>query len=117
MQDIRSVPLRLVGPIEELQRLTIADLRKIAPISADATARIVQKLDLLQRDSYTKRAEGIRALRTSPLMAVYADIMNAALSGKRTAEAEVAARLVEDRNAMTLAEFQELAKLNAQLRG
>ncbi|MDO8599211.1 MAG: hypothetical protein Q7S02_03815, partial [bacterium] len=47
LQDIRPVPPRLVGPIEELQRLAIQDFRKIAKLPAEAAARIVEKLALL----------------------------------------------------------------------
>lgn len=115
VQDIRSVPPRLVGPIEELAALTLEDFRKIAATPADAAARIAQKLELLERDSYTKRAEGLRAFRGSPLMAMYGALVNAAITGKRTVEAELAAR-GSDRAVMTSDEFHALATLNAQLR-
>jgi len=116
MQDIRPVAPRLVGPIEELQQLTLQDFRKIAKAPAEAAQRIVEKLALLEKDSFTKRAEGVKALRGSPLMVVYAEVLGAALMAKRKAEEEVKERLVKDKSALTWEELQALRDLNAQLR-
>lgn len=116
MQDIRPVAPRLVGPVEELQQLTLQDFRKIAKAPADAATRIVEKLALLEKDSFTKRAEGVKVLRGSPLMAVYAEVMNAALIAKRSAEAELKERLAKDKTALTREEFQALGGLSAQIR-
>jgi|GEM_PF-5292186 len=116
LQDIRAVPPRLVGPIEELQRFTIHDLRKIAKTPAEATARIAENLARLEKDSYTKRAEGVKALRGSALMIAYAELVNAAFLGKRTVEDCIAERLRASKDAMTLDEFHALMSLNAQLR-
>lgn len=116
MHDIRPVPPRLVGPIEELQQLTLADFRKIAKTPTEAAARIVEKLALLERDSYTKRAEGVKALRGGPLMATYAEVLGAALMAKRKVEDELKDRLAKDRGALTWEEFQALQNLNTQIR-
>ncbi|MFH1098631.1 MAG: hypothetical protein V1723_01780 [Candidatus Uhrbacteria bacterium] len=116
IEDIRAVPSRLVGPIEELGRLAIADFRKIAAMPAEAAVRIANKLELLGRDSYTKRAEGIRALRGSSLMRRYADTLNAALVSGKNVDEEVRARSLSDPEALTTDEFQAIAGLNARLR-
>ena len=110
------MPARLVGPIEELAQLTLQDHRKIAKTPAEAAARIAEKLALLEKDSYTKRAEGVKVLRGSPLMATYADVVNAALIAKRTVEEEVKTRVAKDKAAMTWEEVQALMGLNQQLR-
>lgn len=110
------MPARLVGPIEELAQLTVPDFRKIAKTPAEAAGRIVEKLALLEKDSYTKRAEGVKVLRGSPLMGAYVDVVNAALIAKRKMEDEVKDRLTKDRGALTWDEFQALRELNAQIR-
>lgn len=110
------MPPRLVGPIEELQRLAIQDFRKIAKLPAEAAARIVEKLALLEKDSYTKRAEGVKGLRGSALMAVYAEVVNAAFLAKRKVEEEVQTRAAKDKEAVTMDEFRALMWLNQQLR-
>lgn len=116
MQDIRPVPPRLVGPVEELGRLTIADFRKLAPSPDAAAQKIIEKLVLLTRDGYAKRAEGIRAFRTSALMVAYGEAVNAALAGKRKADDAVAERSKTDTGALTSEEFSALQHLNAQIR-
>lgn len=116
LQDIRPVPPRLVGPIEELQRLAIQDFRKIAKLPAEAAARIVEKLALLEKDSYTKRAEGVKGLRGSALMAVYAEVVNAAFLAKRKVDDLIAERLQADKGSLTMDEFRALMWLNQQLR-
>jgi len=110
------MPARLVGPIEELAQLTVQDFRKIAKTPAEAAARIAEKLTLLEKDSYTKRAEGVKVLRGSPLMGAYADVVNTALIAKRKVEDEVSERLTKDRGALTLDELHALMALNQQLR-
>lgn len=116
LQDIRSVPPRLVGPIEELGRLTVADFRKIARAPTEAAARLLEKLALLEKEAYSKRADGIRALRGSALMTTYADVLNTALLGRRTIDAELSDRASQDHHALTKQEFEALKSLNAQLR-
>lgn len=116
MHDIRPVSPRLVGPIEELQQLALADFRKIAKTPADAAQRIAEKLALLEKDSYTKRAEGVKALRGSALMVAYAEVLTAALLAKRGIEDLVTERSKQNREALTIEEFRALMELNVQLR-
>lgn len=116
MHDIRPVSPRLVGPIEELQQLALADFRKIAKTPADAAQRIAEKLALLEKDSYTKRAEGVKALRGSALMVAYGEVLTAALMAKRKVEDEVKERVEKDRGALTIEEFRALGELNQRLR-
>ncbi|MBI4433796.1 hypothetical protein HY632_03415 [Candidatus Uhrbacteria bacterium] len=116
VQEIRAVPPRLVGPIEELSRLTVHDFRKIAKTPAEAVEKILEKIALLEKDGNVKRAEGIRALRMSPLFSLYADILNAALAGKRPIVEEAKARHAADPAAFTTEEVQEMAKMNRGLR-
>ena len=96
--------------------MTLGDFRKIAKIPAEAADRIVQKLEFLGKESYTRRAEGIRAFRTSTLMAGYVDVVHAALTGKRKVEDELIARHAQDPQAMTTEEFRALVGLNERIR-
>lgn len=68
-----------MGPLEELEALTPEDFRKIGREPSAAAARIREKIDLLGQQSYALRATGIAAFRRSPLMARYADALNAAV--------------------------------------
>ncbi|MBI2483120.1 hypothetical protein HYV74_02995 [Candidatus Uhrbacteria bacterium] len=116
VQEIRAVPPRLVGPIEELSRLTVSDLRKIAKTPSAAAQKIIEKIALLEKDGNTKRAEGIRALRMSPLFLLYADILNAALTAKHTLAEEANARHGGDPSSLTVEELQEIGNMNRALR-
>lgn len=111
IMDVRPPRPRLVGPVEELEQLTIDDFRKIAPDSVAAATRIIAKLDLLARQSFVVRANGIAALRRSPLMAAYADALNTAIGEGRSVE-----KILEAGKTMTMQEYRALMDLNAQLR-
>lgn len=111
IQDIRPPRPRLVGPIEELEQLTIDDFRKIAKTPADAAAKIAEKLTLLDRRSHTDRAQGLRALRGSPLFTAYADILNTALGGGTTVDVVIAAS-----GTLSKEEFAAIMDLTTSLR-
>jgi hypothetical protein len=115
IHDIRSVAPRLVGPVEELQRIALADFRKIAKTPEEAAQRIVQKLDVLGEESYTKRAAGIRALRESPLMRSYTSLLNAALTSQ-TSVAKLLQSRQDEPGGMSKDEFDAIGIMNDQAR-
>ncbi|MFH1430330.1 MAG: hypothetical protein ABIG71_02260, partial [Candidatus Uhrbacteria bacterium] len=115
VQEVRTSNRRLIGPIEELERLAIDDFRKIGTNASDSARRIIEKVALLDRLSYAQRASGIRALRSSPLMTQYAEVLNEALASQRKVT-DVLAKNASDPNALQPEEYRALQEVNEQLR-
>lgn len=81
VRDVAPPAPKLVGPIEELGNLTIADFRKLSSDARAACGKVAEKVDLVGRDSYERRAEAIRAWRESEPMRLYSSILSSKLSG------------------------------------
>jgi hypothetical protein len=102
---------RLFGPIEELESFKVADLRRLSKDPLEAVNKILAKLDLLEDESISKRVEGIKALKHSPLYKVYADIMNQAIREGKSFE-----QVIEQNPVMEISEFRAIMELNKNLK-
>jgi hypothetical protein len=101
---------KLYGPLDELAALTLADFRRLSKDPSQAMQKIIGKLDILEGESVVQKNEGIKALKSSPLYKIYADIMNKALMGKSFEQA------IAERGDITMAEFKAIMELNKSLK-
>lgn len=115
MTDVRAVD-RLVGPIEELRRMTLSDFHKLAADSAEAARKIQDKLKLLEEDSFTKKFDGIAALKESELFSIYFALARASLMKGISIEQAIAERASENLPGLTIAEFNAIMELNKAMR-
>lgn len=81
VRDVTPPTPRLVGPVEELKTMTIADFRKLSSDARAACGKIMEKVDLVGAESYERRSEAIRAWRESEPMRLYSSILSSKLSG------------------------------------
>jgi len=110
VEDVKFTS-QLVGPIDELAVLKIEDFRRLAKEPEIAAKKIMAKLELLEEESLTKKAEGIKALKSSPLYKVYSDIMNQAIKEGKSIE-----QVTEENPIITMAEFKAIMELNKSLK-
>jgi len=110
VEDVKFTA-QLVGPIDELAVLKIEDFRRLAKEPEVAAKKIMAKLGLLEEESLTKKAEGIKALKSSPLYKVYSDIMNQAIKEGKSIE-----QVTEENPIITMAEFKAIMELNKSLK-
>lgn len=114
VSDIRP-PTRVMGPIEELAALTIDDYRRLGRNLAESNDKVMEKLDLLEEESFLKRDEGVKAWKTSPAHKLYLSIGRASME-KNLAVADVIRQYNENgSNALTPQEFEALADLNKRI--
>ncbi|MCX6745706.1 MAG: hypothetical protein NTX00_01660 [Candidatus Parcubacteria bacterium] len=102
---------KLYGPIEELGAFKIEDFRRLAKDPAEAANKILAKLDLLEDESLAKKAEGVNALKASPLYKDYAEIMNQAIMAGKSIE-----QVLVENPRMSAAEFKAIMNLNKSLK-
>ncbi len=115
MTDIRA-PSMLVGPVEELRRMTLADFRKLSTDPVEATKKIVDKLKLLESESFAKRFAGIASLKESEVFTLYYTITRTALMKGLPIAQVIADRTADTLPVLTASEFNAILALNQTLR-
>lgn len=113
--DIRGMP-RLTGPVEELRTMTPVDFRRLGPDPVACVRRVYDKIQRLGKESFTKKAEGIRAWRESDVYLLYVAMgQESLLSGKSIRDLTMA-RQQSGQPSLSEQEFMLIADLNRKLR-
>ncbi len=119
VSDIRrpEVPKRLVGPIEELGQCSLDDFRQWGGGEASSSVRkVYEKIVLLGQESFSRRIEGVRAWRSSPVHSLYLDMSRESLEQGKDIGDIVQTRQSAGQPFLSAAEFHAIVDLNRQLR-
>lgn len=76
MEDVKATPRHLMGPVEELRGLTLAEFRRLAKDPAVAAQKIIQRIDVMGQESFERRLDGIKAWQTCPLQGSYMQLVS-----------------------------------------
>lgn len=115
LDDVKFVR-KLIGPVEELETMTIIDFRRINPDPAAAAKKIKEKIILLEKELYSKRAEGIIAWHKSEVSRFYRLLGQASMAEGRSIEEIIAERQQAGKPTLTIGEFNAIMELNRELR-
>ncbi|MBU4217325.1 hypothetical protein L6270_02510 [Candidatus Parcubacteria bacterium] len=115
MDDVKYMP-KLVSPIEELRIMNLVNFRRLNAVPKEAKELIRAKINFLEEESYTKRLEGIKAWRQSPLNSLYITIGQEAISKEGGIRATINERQVAGQDFLTYEEFEAIMDLNKNLR-
>lgn len=114
MDDVRTAP-RVMGPIEELRFLDLANFRRLAANPAEATAKIFSKIKLLEKSGYDRMTAGIAAWRQSEVNRLYL-VMYRESAFKAKPITEIIEQLkANGKNYLTVEEIDAIMLLNAKL--
>lgn len=112
--DIKQ-PSRVFGPAEELGEVDLKEFRRQGASPTEAAERILEKVDLLEEDSWQMRMEGIAAWKRSEMNRLYVDIGRESIeSGKRVAEV-IRQRQQAGQPYVLMEEFLAINHLNSRL--
>lgn len=114
MSDVAS-PSRLVGPLDELQSMTLVEWRRFGQDSLTRTAKIREKIDVIAEDSLIDRAKGIQAWKRSPVYALYIALGRESMEEDQGIDAVIARRESKGELTLTREEFDAIADLNRSL--
>lgn len=115
MDDVKHVP-RVMSPIDELRYLNLVNFRRMSSNPAEAVKKISHKLDLLEEEKYSKRLEGIKAWRQSPINRLYLKIGSLSIEKNRSVEEIIGALRKKGSDHLSVEEFQAIMDLNKTLR-
>jgi len=107
---------KLVGPLEELNSLSLLTFRRLGASTVERTAKIFSKIDYLGKESLVKKAGGVKAWRQSPLYKMYLAIGQASLEHSLAISEIIKQYQAQGEEIMTLEEFEAIGDLNRRLR-
>ncbi len=116
MADIKHHEPRLAGPIDELAAMDLVNFRRMGDSNEVIIGKIIEKLDLLEKESYKKRLEGIRAWRQSPVNRLYLEMGNESISQGGSVLDVINNRKKENKDYLTIEEFEGIMELNRSIR-
>lgn len=106
----------LMGPIEELQQMTLDEFRAYGSSTPASVKKLKKKFQLLERESIARKAEGIAAWQMSPLHELYVTTGKMSLRQGMPVEAVIQRIAQEGGQSLTLEEFDAISDLNRELR-
>jgi len=107
---------KLMGPIEELGSMTLIDFRRLAPDATAATAKISEKIKLLEKEYFGKKIEGIDAWNKNEVSKFYRLLGQTAMAEGKSVDAVVQERLTAGKPTLSMDEFNAVMELNRTLR-
>ncbi len=111
--DIKQ-PQRTIGPVEELAEIDLKEFRRMGGSPEESAERVMEKIDLLQEESWKMRTDGIHAWKHSPVFQLYIDIGQESInSGVPIAEI-IRKRQQEKHPVLLEDEFMAINQLNKQ---
>jgi hypothetical protein len=114
-EEVKFQP-QLVGPVDELAVLTLTDFRRLAPSAEQAADAVLEKVRVLELDSFAQRLAGIRAWQGSAVNRLYVRIGQDSMASGQPVEQVIAARQAAKQPSLTEEEFSALTALNRKLR-
>lgn len=113
--DIKTPP-KTLGPVEEIKSLNLHDFRRLSATPQEAIEKVKEKIELLEEESITEKARGIKAWQQSEIYQLYLDIGNESMNKGISVKEVIASRTMEGRSYLTEEEFKAVGDLNKNLR-
>ncbi len=107
---------KLIGPVDELARMGVADFRRIAARPEDRMDELEERLNVLEETSYTDRIAGIKAWRKSPVHALYVQMMQTSLTAGISLSEVAAKRRERGEESLSAGEIQVIMQFNNKTR-
>lgn len=115
MDDIKY-SAKTMSLTEELRFMDLVSFRRLAKTVDGIKNKIINKVELLEEHKYSKRLEGIKAWRQSPVNKLYLNIGQESIDAKGSIEATINKRNTNGKDCLTNDEFQMIMDLNKILR-
>lgn len=106
---------RLVGPVEELKRMNLADFRRLPGEASEVLESIREDINGMAQRDPGLRIQAVEAWRSSPLVQTYRKLMSSALR-KGVSMPDILADAHENPGKMTIEELNAIRSFNSSLR-
>jgi hypothetical protein len=125
IEDVKKVDMstyegsdkhKLIGPIEELEGLSLRDFRNLSDDPIVAINKIEEKINNLEIDSLGKRILGIKAWKKCEINEAYLSILNEAMMKNISFEDVIKERINARISTIDIKEFNAIAEISKKLR-
>lgn len=107
---------KLIGPEQEIGSLTSIEFRRLSTDPAEAARKVLDKLSLLEAESYERRIAGVEAWRKSPVHQLYVAMTGEALAKGVSIQELAADRRTRGEESLSPAEITAIVQLNRKIR-
>jgi hypothetical protein len=115
IQDVKFKP-RLIGPVEEIASMTLNDFRRLAKSLPEIESKIIEKINILEEESFSQKVAAIKAWKQSEVYQVYLDMGHQSMEEKLPISQVIALRQSNSQPTLTEGEFEMVSDLNHKLR-
>lgn len=110
------LPSKLTGPLEEVEQLSLKDLRRFAQNHQGFADRTMERIKILETESFEKRMMGIAAWRKSLLYRQYLNVIQNSLERNVSIPEMIGSINEMESQNMSLREWQTVNRLNRELK-
>jgi len=111
-----KVSAKLMGKVDELANMTLEEFRLLDSDPRVRVAKILQRIENLQADSVTRKAQGIEAWRSSQVYQIYLSLGQRSLEQAKEISVIVADMQGSGQPILSVEEFEAISDLNKKLR-
>jgi len=115
IEDVKYVP-RVMGPLDEIKYMDLINFRRLDRDPLRSAEKIKNKISLLEEEDYSKRLEGIKFWRLSPINKLYLEIGRLSISENKPVDVIIEERKMGGADYLTADEFKVIMDLNKSLR-
>lgn len=106
----------LTGPVEELANLSLGNWRRLGESDRERVDKILEKIKVLEHNSFTKKTQGLEAWRRSPVHQLYLQLGLESMQTGQELKKLIEQHQRAGEEILTPEEFMAIADLNQQLR-
>ena len=110
------MPSKLTGPLEEIEQISLRDLRRFTQNHQGFADRTMERIKILENESFEKRMMGIAAWRKSLLYQQYLNVIQNSLERNISIPEMIGAVTEAESQNMSLREWQTVNRLNRELK-
>ena len=107
---------RLVDPAAEIETMKLVDFRRLGKTAGEAAAKILEKIALLEKDSFSKKVQGIKAWKANEVYRLYLEIARQSIAENKSMTEAANARKQAGLAVLTEDELAAVIELNQKLR-
>lgn len=115
IEDVKFEP-KLIGPIEEIGSMTPIEFRRLGGEPIQAIEKIIQKIDLLEEESFVEKTQAIKAWKNSPINRLYLELGDQSMEEKISIKDVIAKRQQNNQPYLSEEELDAIIELNHRLR-
>ncbi|MAF13675.1 MAG: hypothetical protein CMI53_02160 [Parcubacteria group bacterium] len=115
IEDVKFKP-KLTGPIEEIRSMSLSDFRRLGETAEEAINKIIEKVELLEEESFTKKTEAIKAWKESNIYRLYLELGDISMEEKKPISLVITERQKLNQPTLTEDELKAVIELNKNLR-